>query len=73
MKYRHVKKMEFIVLSTFGTSRFHMKDKYKAHLSTMAIETDGRGVSRRIDLGNSPLDPEEWVKYRPRWRTIFLV
>ncbi len=39
----------------------------------MAIETDDRGFSKRIDIAWDAVSVEEWVAAKPRVRTIFLM
>ena len=43
----------------------------EGQLKLMAIETDKRGISKRIDAAEQAVEITEWLAYEPKWRTVF--
>ncbi|KAH7308338.1 heterokaryon incompatibility protein-domain-containing protein [Rhexocercosporidium sp. MPI-PUGE-AT-0058] len=72
--------VEFIVIGTVAPrpdiltrGGMERNGETQAYLSLMAIETSENGVSERIGLVDGKVDVQEWLKYKPEWRTVLLL
>jgi hypothetical protein len=66
------KMVEFLVIATHGYSQGGYYATYRGRLKLMAVETDERGISRRLDMASDSVEVDEWLAFRPIWRTVFL-
>ncbi|KAH8803686.1 heterokaryon incompatibility protein-domain-containing protein [Xylogone sp. PMI_703] len=67
--------MEFIVIAMQEGFKY-MEERWQTVtgcLSLMMIETDERGISKRVDIAGEGVTVEEWMLHKPKWRTVFLV
>jgi hypothetical protein len=70
------KEVEFVVVASRevepDTARKSPREA-PFELKLMAIETDQRGISKRIDVAEQAVKVTEWLAYKPKGRTVFML
>jgi hypothetical protein len=74
-------KIEFVVVASCQQTKHSPYLKHGASLKRppegglilMAIKTDRRGISKRIDVAEQSVEMTEWLAYEPKWRTVFML
>jgi hypothetical protein len=76
-------KVEFVVVASSNARPYFTGDispmdigpgrPREGQLKLMAIETDKRGISKRIDAAEQAVEITEWLAYEPKWRTVFML
>jgi hypothetical protein len=75
------KEVEFVVVASCeakpepipGSPGWDQESLREGPLKLMAIETDQRGMSKRIDVAEQAVEITEWLAYEPKWRTVFML
>jgi hypothetical protein len=74
-------KVEFIVVASCTARHYSPyfklgstpKNPPEEQLILMAIKTNEKGISKRIDVAEQAVQLAEWLAYNPKWRTVFMM
>jgi hypothetical protein len=71
------REVEFVVVASckwaYIPGSAHPEESPDGWLRLMAIETDSKGISKRIDMAEHGVSKAEWLSYEPKWRTVFML